>query len=93
MMRKNQRPSPHAIQRFRERTGSEKSDEKIRLKLLALWANAKEVKLKREYRAIALLNHGLREARYFRAGGFVLVIENDQISTVHNGEAGRWENA
>jgi hypothetical protein len=81
----------HAIKRFRERTGSKKSDDKIRTRLLTILSNAKEVRLKKKFRVAALLNHHLRDARYFQLGGFVLVVEGDCLSTIHRGEANRWE--
>jgi hypothetical protein len=81
----------HAIDRFRERTGSKQSEEEICHKLLEMLAKAKEVKLKPPYNVVALLNHDFRDARYFRSGGFILVVEGDCISTVHHGQAGRWE--
>jgi len=81
----------HAIDRFRERTGSNQSDEEVCRKLLEMMAKAKEVKLKPPYNVVALLNHDFRDARYFRSGGFILVVEGDCISTVHHGQADRWE--
>jgi hypothetical protein len=81
----------HAIDRFRERTGSKHSDEEVCRKLLEMLATAKEVKLKPPYNVIALLNHNFQDARYFRSGGFILVVEGDCISTVHHGQAGRWK--
>ena len=83
--------SVHAIERFRQRTGSKQTDEQICFKLFELFEQSREVKLKPPFNVIALLNHNFREARYFRAGGFILVVEGDCISTIHGGEAKRWE--
>jgi hypothetical protein len=80
----------HAIDRFRQRTGSTQSDVEVCGKLLDMLAKAREVRLRPPYNVIALLNHDFHDARYFRSGGFILVVEDDCISTVHNGQADRW---
>lgn len=82
--------SMHAVERFRQRTGSTKDDTEICFELFGLLEKSEEVKLKPVYRVIALLNHNFREARYFRSDGFLLVVEGDCIQTIHNGTANRW---
>lgn len=86
------RASRHAVRRFRERTGCQKDEGYVLQKLLDMAERGKLARLKnRKFRTLALLNHGLREARYVMHGTFVLVIEDDVITTVHNNEAKRWE--
>jgi hypothetical protein len=80
----------HAIERFRERTGSKKSDGHIAEQVSAAIRVATELELKAKYRAVELIAHG-GQARYFRApSGLVFVVENEVIVTVHHGEADRW---
>lgn len=83
--------SPHAIQRFRERTGCNKSDYKVERRLRAMLLGAREVPVKPEWRLTQLLNHCGRDARYFDRDGMILVLEGDLIRTVHMGQADRWE--
>ena len=82
--------SEHAIARWKLRTGSTRSDAVVERRILTALANAREVWVKRKYRALQLLNHGLREARYYRTGDLILVVEGEVIKTVHSGDAGRW---
>lgn len=81
--------SLHAIQRFRERTGSKKSDETVCNSVAAQLSSAKEMVLKLKYRVIELLAHGT-PARYFQRGELMFVVELGVVVTVHRGEAERW---
>jgi hypothetical protein len=84
--------SHHAIKRFRQRTGCKQSDEYVRYRVLDLLGRAVEIELKnKKFRTLALLNHDMREAQYFRAGEFVFVVDDGVVTTVHNGEANRWK--
>ena len=55
--------NPHAISRYRQRTGSTKSEKVIVNKLLSALRLSYEVELKPKYRATALLNHDFVEAK------------------------------
>ena len=83
---------PHAIQRYRERTGSKQSEENVRKKIFKIILKGCEVKLKPKYRVIALINHRFENARYFRnSNGMIVVVENNVVKTIHKGTANRWE--
>ena len=82
--------NPHAIVRYKERTGSKKEDHSVRSKILKMFVNAYEVSLKPKYRATALLNHDFVEARYFRYFEWIIVVRGNEIITVHEGTADRW---
>lgn len=83
--------NPHAILRYRQRTGSTRSAETIKNKLLKMLENPKEVFLKQKFRVLALLNHNLVEARYYKHGEFILVVRGNELITIHEGTADRWE--
>ena len=82
--------SNHAIERFRERSGTKKNDKEIARKLCYFLTKAKEVELKKHYGVIALLNHDFKPAKYYNYNGWILVVEDDELKTIHMGEAGRW---
>ena len=48
------------------------------------------VELKEKYRLSAIMNHRFTEAEYRDFNGWILVIEDGILVTVHMGEAGRW---
>lgn len=84
--------SKHAIKRFRERTNCNRYDQSIIDKLIYMVQHGEEVKPKKHYGVMAILNHNFKEARYYDYfGQYVLVVEEDTIVTVHKGEARRWE--
>ena len=82
--------NPHAVLRYRQRTGTTKGDEKVRNKIIKMFSESYEVELKQEYKAVALLNHGFVEARYFRFFDWILVFRSGEIVTIHEGGAKRW---
>ena len=82
--------NPHAVVRYKERTGSKKEDDSIRSKILKMFVNSYEVFLKPKYRATALLNHDFVEARYFRYFEWIIVVRGSEIITIHEGTADRW---
>ena len=43
-----------------------------------------------QYRAIQLINHDFKDAKYYKADGWILVVVKDRIVMCHPGEAGRW---
>ena len=63
--------------------------------LKAIWtdiANSEQVRLKKKFRTKQLLNHKLRPATYLRnKRGWIFVIDDNHVVTVHNGAAKRWE--
>ncbi len=81
----------HAIKRFRERTGSKKRQGAIGRQLERMAEFAEEVELKPEMRLQTLLQHRGEDAVYLRASGWVLVVVGQRITTVHTGEAKRWQ--
>jgi len=82
--------NPHAILRYKQRTGSTKGDVAIENKLRRALLRSYEVDIKERYRINALLNNNLVEARYFRHGDWILVVRGNELITVHEGLAGRW---
>lgn len=84
--------SYHAITRFRERSGAKYSDKKLIRKLLTLIANSEECYLKPQFRVISLINNRFEETEYLRAkNGWILVIVNNKLKTIHTGQSDRWE--
>jgi hypothetical protein len=57
----------------------------------SLLDNAKEVFLKDEWRVIQLLNHNLKEARYFQAGSWLIVVCDDAVVTCYKKKANIWK--
>lgn len=82
----------HVFERWRYRSGIDRklSDEEILRKVCISIDKSTEVQLKPQYRATALLNHGLKPARYFQYGNFVFVVEGFELKTVHCNESKRW---
>lgn len=85
------RVSRHAIQRFRERSGSKKRDAQIETKLLEMAALSTEVEIKPEFRLRQMLNNYCEGATYLNSDGWILVVVGGVLSTLHYGEAERWE--
>lgn len=79
----------HALDRYRERTGTRKSDEAILTRIVTRMLGAVEWELKPRFKLTELLAHG-QEARYWREGDLLFVVENQVIVTVHHGTADRW---
>ena len=88
---KNIQISAHAIERFRERTGSKKNDKSIQKRLLFFLNKSTEVELsKGYYRSIAIINHNFKVATYYQYGEWIMVVESNELKTIHRGEAKRW---
>lgn len=81
--------SLHAIARFRERTGSKKSDATVCERLAERLSAAQEMALKPKFRVIELLAHGT-PAQYWRSHDIMFVVEAGLVITIHLGEADRW---
>jgi len=82
--------SHHVISQYRKRTGSKADDEGIKSKVEALCKKSVEVELEPSFKALALLNHRLKPARYYKFSQFIFVISEDVLVTIHFGEAKRW---
>ena len=81
----------HAIDKYRERTGDKSSDDRIEEKIHLHFKTSKEVYLKPQYRAAAIINHNFKKANYFRSHQFILVVVDGYLKTIHLGDAKRWE--
>lgn len=84
--------TPHAIDRFIERSGSKSTIRAISM-LKKMLKEGEEVEIKDPIkRTKALLNHNLRLAEYLSWKGWILVIEEGKrLKTVHRGEAKVWK--
>lgn len=81
--------SQHAIQQWLQRTKCT-GRQAAQRQLLALARKGQEVRLKPRYRLRQLLDHRCKPATYLRSSGWILVISNGVILTVHRGRADRW---
>lgn len=79
----------HAVDRFRERTQSKKSDATLLQRMRERIERADEFQLKPRYRIAEALAHNAH-ARYFRSNDLMFVIEGGGVVTVHHGKADRW---
>src|SRR5262245_57973387 len=80
----------HALTRWMERTDCT-SERKAHATIKRQFALAKEVELAPAYKAIALLNHDFKPARYFQFEKWVFVVsEEGALVTIHSGTAKRW---
>ncbi len=80
----------HVIERYRERTGSKKADDIIKEKINNIITRAEEIVLSPAQNIIQLMAHNYVPAKYFKANGFVYVVVDDVVVTVHNNESRRW---
>ena len=79
----------HAIAQFMERSGCQDvSSAEGTLK--AMLAEAEEMELEERFKAIQLLNHDFREARYYKYNQWLLVVIGNAIITCHRASAKRW---
>jgi hypothetical protein len=80
----------HALKRWMERTGCT-SERQARATIKKQFALANEVELAPAYKAIALINHDFKPARYFRFDKWVFVVSGEgALITIHSGTAKRW---
>ena len=80
----------HALKRWRERTHV-RSQARALATLVKHLVPAVEVQLAPKYQEIALLNHGLKPARYLRFNIWVFVVSMDgALLTVYKGSTKRW---
>ena len=83
--------SHHAIEQFKKRSGSKKSDEVVQKRLQTFLSQAKEVKPVGNYGAVQLLNHRLRPATYYNYGSWILIVEDNVLKTIHQNESRRYQ--
>ena len=81
----------HAVERFRERTGTKKTEDQIKDKLIQMFSRAKETSFQKSFmNVVALLNHRCRPARYFYYNGWILVLEESEIMTIYEDRVRRF---
>lgn len=80
----------HAIDRYRERTGTNKGALAIVKRIKERLTEAQEWRLKEKWRVVEMIAHGAH-SKYFRHGDTFFVVEGGVIVTCHKGEADRWE--
>ena len=79
----------HAIDRYRERTQSKKSDASI-LKHIENWlCQSVEMQLKDKFKLDEALSHDA-PARYFKFHDMIFVVDSGVVLTAHQGTADRW---
>ena len=82
--------SRHAVAQFMRRSKC-KNPTSAEGTLKAMIGSACELELKDTYKAIQLMNHNYRNARYFKHGGWLLVVCETTIVTCHHATAKRWK--
>jgi len=83
----------HAVDKWRDLTGSKRQDSIIKDTLTEMLIGAREVYLKKQYTVRQLMNNRYKKARYFsHSSRYILVINEDMdtMITIHEGKAGRW---
>ncbi len=80
----------HAIERFRERTGTKKGEISTLNRMRERLERAERWRLKEKFRLIELLAHG-NDSDVWRDRELVFIIESGVVITVHLGTADRWE--
>lgn len=81
----------HAIEKWRERTGSKYSEEKVVKKILTGVYTGKEVFPKGKYKVLKLLRHKCEPAKYVYNWGLIFVVVGKHIVTVHKNDVGEFE--
>lgn len=84
--------SDHALQQHRNRNGlGQATDLKIAANLRNIAAYGKEYVLKDEVTKVKqLLAHDCKEARYFKDGQVMVVVEDNTIVTSHHATHKKW---
>jgi hypothetical protein len=80
----------HAVKRFLERCAVPMSEEQAQGAIFEMLAKAKSVELKKEFRALQLMNHNYQEATYHRFSDWMFVIVEGVMVTCYRGENHRW---
>lgn len=82
----------HAIDRFKERVSPKaKKIFKIAFQLNRFVKEGKRVRLRKKYRLMVLLNNNCKEAEYYFFRGWIVVVEDKIIKTIHKNEYGRFK--
>jgi len=82
--------SHHAIEQFKKRSGSRKSNQHIIEQLTFFINHSKEARPVGNYGAVQLLNHGLKPATYLEYGGWIMVVQGNVLKTIHQNESKRF---
>lgn len=80
----------HAVRQYMLRSGC-KSASKAKASLLSMLDKSEEMDVKDRYKAIQLINHHFKDARYFKYGMWLMVTVGNTIVTCHQAEAKRWK--
>ena len=81
----------HVIERFRQRTGSQRSEDHVKNKIIKMVQQAVPVEISKNYAAITLMNHGYTDVEYRRYFEWIFVVKENRVITMHKGETGRGE--
>lgn len=80
----------HAVKRFMERSKC-KSSSAAEVTLKSMVDRAQELELKDRYKALQLINHDYKNARYLKFADWLLVVCGDTVVTCHHATAKRWK--
>jgi len=83
----------HAIERFRERTKSLKTDREISYRIRKMFERARPIELPAVHRVIKIIENNMRPVKYFRGdSGFVFITSEDKqtIITVYQAKEDKW---
>ena len=72
----------HCAERWMERNGF-KTAIKARNKWNKAWEKIQEVEVHDKWKVIDMINHNLKEARFFKGGEWVFVVVDEKVVTVY----------
>lgn len=81
--------STHATRRFMRRSGC-KDALQARRSIERLFDRATETQIDKERRIRQIVRHKFAEAKYYKVDGWIIVVIEKTIVTIHKGEAGYW---
>lgn len=84
-----ERISQHALDCWRERTGSKKSDASVMARIAENMGNAREMLLHKKYLVLEMIAHG-QHSRFFNLGDMIYVVEEGMIVTIQKWAVDRW---
>jgi len=73
----------HAVEKFRERAESTKSDRSIRGRIERMFEKAVPYEPPVGFRVASLINHKFSATSYYRLGEWVFIVCNDSIVTLY----------
>lgn len=82
----------HAVSRFMEQSKC-KSPQSAEATIKSMVPRAQELELKDRYKAIQLINHNYKDARYLRLADWMLVLCGNVVVTCYRITAKRWKKA